>query len=470
MGKKFRLEKDTMGEIKIDGDALWGAQTQRAYENFQISGLTFPHEFLEALGLIKYCATKANIELGFIDKSIGDFILQACKEVIAGDLNRHFPLDIFQTGSGTSTNMNANEVIANRAIQMMGGQIGSRNPIHPNDHVNMSQSSNDDIPSAIHIAAALSIRRNLIPSLQVLKESLIRKSSEFDDIIKTGRTHLQDATPVRLGQEFQGYATQINKAIDRILTVMQEIFELPLGGTAVGTGINRSEKFPSAAIRWLNQMTGEKFIEAEDHMEANATRDSCVNLSGTLKTIAVSMAKIADDIRWMGSGPRNGLGELRIPAIQPGSSIMPGKINPVIPEAVLMCSAQVIANDLTVTQCGLSSHFELNLMMPLLAYHLLQSIRLLSSGARSFALKCIDGLEADRDRCNEGVERNLALATALTPIIGYDKAAAVSKEAYRTGKTVREIVLEWKLIDADELKSILQVRRMTVPGTESGTM
>jgi fumarate hydratase class II len=457
----MRVERDTMGEVTIPEDALWGAQTQRAVENFRISGTRFGRRFIRALGMVKRACAQANVELGLLDPALGDAIVQACDEVIEGLHDDQFPIDVFQTGSGTSTNMNANEVIANRAIQLLGGELGSREPVHPNDHVNMSQSSNDVIPTAIHVAAALAFRELLIPALQRLRKALQEKAEAFDPIVKTGRTHLQDATPIRLGQEFGGYAAQIDKGVERARRGMWALIELPLGGTAVGSGINCPTGFPEKAIRHLNRATGENFVEATNHFEANSARDGAVEASGALKTIAVSLTKVANDIRWLGSGPRNGLGELRLPAVQPGSSIMPGKVNPVIPEAVTLATAQVIGYDAAITLGGLGSVFELNLMMPLIAHNLLSSIELLANASWTLATRCVENLEANRERIEQAVEESLALATALAPYIGYDRAAEVAKEAHHSGRTVREVAREWEVLPEDELAEVLDPGRMT---------
>jgi fumarate hydratase class II len=459
----MRVERDSMGDVTIPDGALWGAQTQRAVENFAISGLRFGRRFIHALGWVKKACAQANSELGLLDRRLGEAIVWACDEVIDGQLDGHFPIDVFQTGSGTSTNMNANEVIANRATQRLGGQVGSKHPVHPNDHVNMSQSSNDVIPTAIHVAAVLAMGDDLVPALEHLREELAEKARSFDPIVKTGRTHLQDATPIRLGQEFGGYATQAEKGIERARKAMQALNELPLGGTAVGTGINCPPGFPQRAIAYLNEALGTAFIEAKDHVEANAARDGIVEASGQLKAIAVSLTKIANDIRWLGSGPRNGLGELRLPAVQPGSSIMPGKVNPVMAEALIMVAAQVIGYDAAITLAGLGSYFELNVMMPLMAHDLLSAIDMLASAVRAFTDRCVAGIEADAARCQDAVERNLALATALAPIIGYDRAAEVSAEAYRTGRTVRQIAIEWGVLPPDQLEAALDPYRMTEP-------
>jgi len=460
----MRVELDSMGEVEIPDGALWGAQTQRAVENFSISGLRFGRRFIQALGCVKRACARANVELGVLDARLGTAILQACDEVAAGQWDDQFPVDVFQTGSGTSTNMNGNEVIANRAIQILGGQVGSRAPVHPNDHVNASQSSNDVIPTVIHVAAVLAIRADLVPALERLHAALAGKAQDFDPIVKTGRTHLQDATPIRLGQEFSGYATQVEKGIQRAGGAMGALNELPLGGTAIGTGINCPPEFPGRAIAHLNRALGTGFVEAGDHFEANAARDGLVEASGQIKTIAVSLRKIADDVRWLGSGPRNGLGELRLPAVQPGSSIMPGKVNPVMAEALLMVAVQVIGHDAALTLGGLGGQFELNTMMPLMAHNLLSGIGWLANAARAFADRCVAGIEADETRCRETVERSLALATALAPAIGYDRAAEISKEAHRTGRTVRAVAEEWGVLPPDELDAALDAYLMTEPG------
>ncbi|MGD1992507.1 MAG: class II fumarate hydratase [Anaerolineae bacterium] len=459
----MRLERDAMGEVPVPHGALWGAQTQRAVENFPISGLRFGRRFLEAMGWVKRVCAEVNVESGRLDEALGQAIVAACQELIAGQHDDQFPVDVFQTGSGTSTNMNANEVIANRAIQLLGGDVGARDPVHPNDHVNMGQSSNDVIPTAIHVAVVLALRDDLIPALEGLHAALMQKARDFDSIVKTGRTHLQDATPIRLGQEFGGYATQARKAIGRAAGAVEALRELPLGGTAVGTGLNRPLDFPQRAIARLNAALGTDFVEAEDHVEANAARDGLVEASGALKTIAVGLTKIANDVRWLASGPRSGLGELRLPAVQPGSSIMPGKVNPVMAEALIMVAAQVIGHDAAVTLGGLGGYFELNLMMPLIAHDMLQSIAWLANAVRLFTERCVVGIEANEVRCREMVERSLALATALVPIIGHDRAAQISKEAHRTGRTVRQVAAEWGVLPADELDAVLDPARMTEP-------
>ncbi len=460
----FRTEKDSMGEMRVPSDAMYGAQTQRAVENFPISSLRFPREFVRALGLIKLAAARANMDLGLMDRKVGDAICAAAQEVIEGKLDRHFVVDIFQTGSGTSTNMNANEVLANRAIQMLGGVVGSKSPVHPNDHVNMGQSSNDVIPTAMHVSALETIERSLLPALNNLQSALAAKAEEFDSIVKIGRTHLQDATPVRLGQEFGGYARQIQLAARRLEKLRETLGELPLGGTAVGTGINTDPRFPASAIEHLSSISGIRFREAKNHFEAQSGKDAIVEASGALKTLAVSLTKIANDIRWLGSGPRCGIGEILLPEVQPGSSIMPGKVNPVIAESVLMVAAQVIGNDAAITIGGQAGVLELNVMMPVMTHNLLQSILLLAASANNFADRCISGIRANAERCNEMIEKSLAMCTALAPEIGYDDAAAIAKEAYKTGRTVREIALEKNILTAERLNEILDPMRMTMPG------
>ncbi len=459
-----RTETDSLGPIEVPADRYFGAQTERARQNFPVSGLVFSRPFIEALGLIKSEAAAANSSLGQIDSELAAAIGKAADEVAAGELDGHFPLDIFQTGSGTSTNMNANEVIANRAIEILGGELGSKSPVHPNDHVNRGQSSNDVIPTAIHVAAYSAIVANLEPALEQLAEALAGKSRDFDEVVKIGRTHLQDAVPVRLGQEFSGYAEQIRNGLGRLQAAKPRLAELALGGTAVGTGLNAPEGFADAVIAGLARRTGHPFVPAPNRFEALAAKDAAVEASGTLKTIAVSMTKIANDIRWLGSGPRCGIGELRLPSLQPGSSIMPGKVNPVIPESVLMVAAQVVGNDTTIAIAGMSGVFELNVMMPVIAYNLLQSIRILSSSARLLAERCVEGLEANRERAHEMVEKSLAMVTALAPKIGYDLAADIAKESVRTGRTVRELAREREVLPEDELEQVLDARAQTEGG------
>ena len=457
-----RIERDSLGEIPVPAEAYYGAQTARAVSNFPISGMVFPRRFIYALGLLKQACARVNVELGDLEPRLGSAIVEAATEVAEGRRDDEFVVDIFQTGSGTSTNMNANEVIANRAAELLGEERGAKN-VHPNDHVNLSQSSNDVIPTAIHLAAATAITDELLPALTRLHEALSRKASEFDAILKSGRTHLMDATPVRLGQEFGGYAEQVMKGYNRIAHARNSLLELALGGTAVGTGLNRRPEFPARVIAILNAATNLPFREAHNHFEAQGARDACVEVSGALKTLACSLMKIANDIRWMGSGPHAGLAELALPALQPGSSIMPGKVNPVICEVVMMVAAQVIGNDTTISLCGASGNFELNTMMPVMGFDLLQSIHLLTTVSRVFAERCIGGLAANAERCQKHAEHNLALATALAPSIGYDKAAAISKEAHLTGRSVLEIAREWKLISTEE-PCLPDLLRMTEPG------
>jgi fumarate hydratase class II len=458
---KHRIEKDSFGEMQVPADALWGAQTQRAVENFPISDLRFPRSFIAALGMIKKASAETNVDLKLIDGGTARAIVQAADEVIRGDHDAHFVVDIFQTGSGTSTNMNANEVIASRATQIR-GDGGAR--IHPNDHVNAGQSSNDVIPTAMQIAACMSIRSDLIPALEILRDSLLAKSREFDHIIKSGRTHLMDATPVRLGQEFGGYAAQIELGIRRLRDAERDMLELPLGGTAVGTGINTPANFAAKAIARIAGNTGIAFVEASNHFERQGTRDTIVYAHGALNTIAVSMMRVANDIRLLGSGPRAGLNEITLPAIQPGSSIMPGKVNPVIAEAVTMVAAQVMGNNTTITTGGQGSYFELNVMMPIMTHSLLQSITLLSNAARVMAEKCVDGIIATEDLCRELLEGNLSLATALAPKIGYDEAASIAKQAFKEGKTAREVARERQVLPDSELDETLDAGAMTRPG------
>jgi len=460
---KYRIEKDSLGEMRVPEDAYYGAQTARAVENFPVSGIPFPRHFIRALGIIKRSCARANVELGDLDPKMGEAIAEAATEVIEGKLDAEFPLDIYQTGSGTSTNMNANEVIANRAAEILGKDRSHNKAIHPNDHVNMSQSSNDVIPTAIHVAAATAIMTELIPALEHLGVTLEAKAEQFDDVVKSGRTHLMDATPVRLGQEFGGFERQVANAVERAARARDALLELALGGTAVGTGINRRAEFPGVAIKFIGEDTGLGFYEAMDHFEAQGAKDACVEASGHMKTIAVSLSKIANDIRLMASGPRTGIAEITLPSIQPGSSIMPGKINPVICESVTMVSAQVIGYDAAITQCGLGSLLELNVMMPLIAYDLLEQIRLLSNVSRAFANKCIAGITANDSRARELLELNLSTCTSLAPKIGYDKAAALSKEAFATGRTVRDVAREMKVLPEEELNRLLDYRRMTEP-------
>jgi fumarate hydratase class II len=464
-----RMEKDSMGQMSVPESALYGASTERAVLNFPISGYRFSRPFIRALGLIKWAAAQANHDLGLLDAERSALIVQAAEEVVDGKLDEHFPLDIFQTGSGTSTNTNANEVIANRCAQLGGKPIGSRELVHPNDHVNMGQSSNDVIPSAIHISGAEQLKNCLVPALEKLRDALEAKAKEFWEIIKIGRTHLMDATPVRVGQEFSGYAQQVAYGKERAQKAMEVLRELALGGTAVGTGLNRHVDFPGKVMRHIEQRTGIKFYEAKNHFEAQGAKDAVVEASGQLKTIAVSLFKIANDIRLLGSGPRCGIGEIQLPATQPGSSIMPGKVNPVMCESMMMVCAQVIGNDATITWSGANGNLELNVMMPVMAHALLESIRLLTHVVEVFCEKCVTGIVANTARCQELVELSMAMVTSLAPKIGYDRAAEIAKESLKTGKTVRQICLEKKVLPETELDRALDPVAMTEPGGTNST-
>jgi fumarate hydratase class II len=463
LSQKYRMERDSMGPVKVPKVAYYGAQTQRAIENFPISGWRFGREMIHALGLIKFASARTNFEFGLLERRKARAIEKASEEVMDGRWDEEFVIDIFQTGSGTSTNMNANEVIANRANVILGGQKGIYKPVHPNDHVNLGQSSNDVFPSVIHIAAVNLLQNNLIPELKNLLQALRKKEKKFHSILKIGRTHLQDALPIRLGQEFGGYARQVQLGIRRIQKAMESLYELPLGGTAVGTGMNTHPLFAKKAISIIQERTGESFREAVDHFEAQGAKDGLIEMSGALKTVAVSLMKIANDIRWMGSGPRCGIGELRLPETQPGSSMMPGKVNPVIAESLIQVCAQVIGNDAAITLGGLGGYFELNTMMPLIAHNLLQSIRLLSNAAPNFSLRCIEGLEADRERCEEMIEKSLALVTALAPRTGYDEAARIARKAYEQRKTIRQVLQEENLFSKKDLGNLLDAQSMIAP-------
>jgi fumarate hydratase class II len=457
----YRIEIDSLGEVRVPSSAYYGAQTQRALENFPISGRRMPREFIRAMGVIKCAAAETNISLGLLDKGIGNAIVQAASEVTEGKFDHQFVVDVYQTGSGTSTNMNANEVVANRAIELLGGKIGTRTPVHPNDHVNRCQSSNDVIPSAIHISALESIEKNLIPALTLFRKALAGKARKFNRVIKVGRTHLQDAVPIRLGQEFGGYASQIEHGIRRVEGLRRHLRELALGGTAVGTGLNAPREFGSLAIKKIAEFTAIPFVQAKSPFEAIAARDAVVEASGQLKTVAASLMKIANDLRWMSSGPRCGLGEVTLPILQPGSSMMPGKVNPVIPESTMMVCATVIGHDSAITTGGQHGNFELNTMMPMMADHLLESIRLLANASKNLAGHCVSGIEANEDRMRSLVEKSLAISTALTPIVGYDTAASISKEAFSTGKTVLQVCRERGVLREKELKRFLDPRRLT---------
>ena len=460
----LRIERDSMGEMQVTAAALYGASTMRAVLNFPISDLRFPRAFIRALGLVKQAAARTNMGLGVLDETMGNAIVAAAQEVIDGRLDDHFVLDVFQTGSGTSTNTNANEVIANRASQILGGDLGSR-IVHPNDQVNLGQSSNDVIPTAMHLAALLSIKEDLIPGLELLRDELQRKADEFWPVIKTGRTHLQDATPVRLGQEFLGFAGQAENGIRRLRRAQEALAEVALGGTAVGTGVNTHPEFSARTCQLLSEITGVAVRETDNHFQAQATLDAVVEASGELKTIAISLHKIANDIRFIACGPRAGLGEITVPEVQPGSSIMPGKVNPVIAESVIQVAAQVVGNDAAVTLAGQGGYFELNTMMPVAAYNLLQSIALLAASANNFAEQCVKGIQAT-ETGPAMVEKGLMLGTALAPAIGYDAAAAIAKEAAATGLTIREVAKLRTEITDQELEQLLNPEEMTKPSLE----
>jgi fumarate hydratase, class II len=458
----FRIEHDSMGEVRVPQDAKWGAQTQRAVENFPISGATLERAHIEALARIKAAAATVNAELGVLDRDVADAVIAAADEVARGDWDDQFPIDVFQTGSGTSSNMNTNEVIATLATERLGRGV------HPNDHVNASQSSNDVFPSSIHMAATSAVVNDLVPALQHLEASLDRKAQEFADVVKSGRTHLMDATPVTLGQEFGGYAAQVRLGVERLHATLPRLAELPLGGTAVGTGINTPPGFSAKVIAEVARTTGLPLTEARNHFEAQGARDGIVELSGQLRTIAVSLNKVANDIRWMGSGPRAGLAEIRLPDLQPGSSIMPGKVNPVMAEALTMVCAQVIGNDAAIAFGGAAGAFELNVMLPMLARNVLESVRLLAAISRLFADRCVEGIEADIERCREYAESSPAIVTPLNRFIGYEAAAKVAKQALAQRRTIREVVLENGYVDAgkltvEQLDDALDVLGMTHP-------
>jgi fumarate hydratase class II len=451
---KGRREEDALGEVFVPKEAYYGAQTQRAVDNFPVSGQRFSQPFIRSLGLIKKCSAVVNHVLGLLDSERAGAIISAAREVEDGQLDDQFVVDVFQTGSGTSTNMNANEVIAGRANEILTGKRGGKSPVHPNDHVNLGQSSNDVIPSVIHLAALVEIRGGLIPALSSLGLTLEEKAREFSDVGKIGRTHLQDAVPIRLGQEFGGYARQVELSVMRLERARESLLELALGGTAVGDGVNTHAEFAPRVIEMLAKETGCPFREAENHFEAQAAQDAAVEASGSLKTVAVSLMKMANDIRWLASGPRCGLGEIVLPSLQPGSSIMPGKINPVIPEVVIQVGAQVIGNDAAVTLGGQWGMFELNTMLPLIARNLLESISLLTNAVVLFNEKCVSGIQANRDKCESNIERSLAMATILVPAVGYDRASAVAREAHRTGKTVRQVVQEQEVLPQGEVERL----------------
>ena len=460
--KEYRIENDSMGELKVPSSSYYGAQTMRAIQNFPISDLKFQDSFIKALAQIKLSAAEANFKLDLLEEKHKNAIVSACEDIIEGKMNDQFILDIFQTGSGTSSNMNMNEVISNRAIELLNGEIGSKKPIHPNDHVNMGQSSNDVIPSAIHLSAISTITNNLLPNLEKLNKSLLKKSEKFMDVVKTGRTHLQDATPIRLGQEFLGYAGQIQRASSRISNSVNELSEIALGGTAVGTGVNTHPDFAKNVCEFLSKLIKINISETDNHFQAQSTLDTAVACSGNLKSLAVALMKISNDIRWLSSGPRSGLNEIELPAVQPGSSIMPGKINPVIPESVCQVAAQIIGNDTTISIAGQSGNFEINVMMPVVAYNLLQSIELASSSCENLVDQCIDGIKATENG-PKMVTNGLAIVTTLVPHIGYDKSAYIAKQAQLENVTIKEIALKETDFSSQELDKILNPESMTDP-------
>lgn len=459
----FRTERDSLGEISVPVGALFGAQTQRAVHNFPVSGRRLPRGVIHALGLIKRAAARVNKQTGTLPPTLADAIIKAAGEVADGHHDAEFVVDIFQTGSGTSSHMNANEVIANRAIQLLGGVVGSKTPVHPNDHVNRGQSSNDVFPTAVNLASAMTTSRDLLPALDVLHAALDQKARAFDGIVKTGRTHLMDAVPIRLGQEFSGYARMIANARQRIVLAQPAILELPLGGTAVGTGLGADRAFAPAVIELLAGETGLPLTQAGNLFEALATRDALVAFSATLRSLAISLTKIANDLRWLASGPTAGLGELRLPALQPGSSLMPGKVNPVMAEMVLMVCAEVVGHDATVAWSGAAGTFELNAMTPVIASAVLQSIEILSSASRLFGTRCVTGIEADEERCRALAEGSPSLVTALAETLGYDRAAILARRAVESGRTIRQICREEGVLPEDELDRLLDLRAMTGP-------
>ena len=463
MTTSFRTERDSMGELKVPSDALWGAQTQRAVQNFPISGHAMPRAFISALGLVKQAAARANTKLGLLAADVAAAVDAAAAEVSAGKHDAHFPIDVFQTGSGTSTNMNANEVIARLATTRLGRAV------HPNDDVNMGQSSNDVIPTTIHVSAALAVKNDLLPALEQARDVLRAKEREVGAIVKTGRTHLMDAMPVTLGQELSGWRTQIENGIARVKSVEPRLLKLAQGGTAVGTGINAHPDFGKGFAQELAKLTGVEFAPSPNYFESLSTQDAAVELSGQLKTLAVSLMKIANDLRWMNSGPLAGLGEIALPALQPGSSIMPGKVNPVIPEAAAMVAAQVIGNDTTVTIAGQSGNFQLNVMLPVIAHNVLESVRLLASGFRALAKDAIAGFKVNEARLAEALDRNPILVTALNSVIGYDKGAAIAKQAYKEGKPIREVAAQMTDLPREELARLLDPTELTRGGIKGGT-
>jgi len=460
MSDDYRTESDSLGEMQVPADAYWGAQTQRAVENFPVSGISFGRRFVRALGIVKKSAAQANRDLDLLDDEIASAIVDAADEVIAGEHDDQFPVDVFQTGSGTSSNMNANEVIANRAAEILGHEIGDR-AVHPNDHVNYGQSSNDVIPTAMHVASLEAVANDVVPALATLADELAAKEDEFDSVVKTGRTHLQDATPVRLGQEFGGYRTQIEKGIERVNGVQDHLAELALGGTATGTGLNTHPEFPERAAEYIAEETGLPFREADNHFEAQAAHDAMSEAHGALRTVAGSLNKIANDLRLLASGPRNGLGEIEQPENQPGSSIMPGKINPVVAESVNQLHKQVVGNDAAVSAGAAEGQIDLNLYKPVLAHNFLQSAELIANGSEVFAERFVAKLEANEEHCAEQVEQSMALATALNPAIGYDKASKVAKQALAEGKTVKQVAVDEGYLTEEEADEVLDPEAMT---------
>ncbi|HJL84538.1 MAG TPA: class II fumarate hydratase [Candidatus Marinimicrobia bacterium] len=463
----FRTEKDTMGEIEVPSDRYWGAQTQRSLQNFKIGGEQFPRGFIRAYGLVKQVAAEVNSEIGVLDKDLAKAIGEAAQEVIDGKLDDHFPLVVWQTGSGTQTNMNFNEVIANRAIEMSGGEMGSKSPVHPNDHVNKSQSTNDTFPSAINIAAAIQINEHLLPKVKGLRDALTAKAEEFSKIVKLGRTHLQDATPLTLGQEFSGYASQLDHALTAVENALPHLYELAWGGTAVGTGLNAPEGYAEKVADRIAEKTGLPFKTAPNKFEAMGAHDSAVEMSGALKTMAASLNKIANDIRWLASGPRSGIGEISLPSNEPGSSIMPGKVNPTQAEAITMVAAQVMGNDTTLTVAGASGNFELNVFRPVIAFNLLQSVKLLGDAADSFSVNCVAGIEPNLERIDGNLRNSLMLVTALTPHIGYDKAAEVAKKAHADNSTLRDTIEKLGYMSGEEFDEKVKPGEMVSPTKRS---
>ncbi|MGB5709272.1 MAG: class II fumarate hydratase [Arenicellales bacterium] len=459
----YRVESDSFGKLNVPADRYWGAQTQRSLGNFKIGGERIPPSLIRALGIVKRCAAAVNMAQGILDKEIGVAIADAAQDVINGELNDHFPLVVWQTGSGTQSNMNANEVISNLAIKRLGGEMGSKTPVHPNDHCNLSQSSNDTFPTAMHVATVEQLHQTLIPSLKNLQAALHEKSRIWKDVVKIGRTHLQDATPLTLGQEFSGYAAQVALGVERIKTALPRLYSLAQGGTAVGTGVNSVKGFDQLFASEVAKLTGLPFVTAENKFESLAAHDAMVEISGVLNTVAVSLNKIANDIRLLGSGPRSGIGELQLPENEPGSSIMPGKVNPTQCEALTMVCAQVMGNHTTVTVAGAQGHFELNVFKPVIAYNVLQSIRLLSESAVSFNEKCVAGIQYDEDRITELVGNSLMLVTALVPHIGYDNATTIAKSAHRNGTTLRQEAIKGGYVTAEEFDKIVRPEKMTRP-------